>query len=177
MKIRQMATAFLSNGPDMLMMKKAGSRLFDFEFWGGIGGHLEQGELNAPMTASYREIEEETGFKPEDVEHFRLRYILLEVSGGEIWQQFVYFGETRHRQFVASEEGELFWIPLDEVLDLHASILIKATLRHYLQHPGTEEIWIGNVQNGADVKRTPQVIWNRMQETISFGPKDASLIF
>lgn len=105
MEIRQMATAFLSNGSDMLMMKKAGSRLFDFEFWGGIGGHLEQGELNAPMTASYREIEEETGFKPGDIEHFRLRTILLEVSGGEIWQQFVYFGETKHRHFVPSDEG------------------------------------------------------------------------
>lgn len=174
MEIRQMATAFLSNGSDMLMMKKAGSRLFDFEFWGGIGGHLEQGELNTPMTSSYREIEEETGFKQEDVQHFRLRYILLEVNSGEIWQQFVYFGETTHRQFVSSDEGELFWIPLDEVLDLHSSILIKATLRHYLQHPGAEDICIGNVQSGTDLRGTPQVIWNRMQETKSFEPKGGS---
>ncbi|MEK3774460.1 NUDIX domain-containing protein [Paenibacillus sp. FSL K6-4396] len=126
------------------------------------------------MTASYREIEEETGFTQEDVEHFRLRYILLEVNGGEIWQQFIYFGETTHRHFVPSDEGELFWIPLDEVLDLHSSILIKATLRHYLQHPGAEDIWIGNVQSGTDLKGTPQVIWNKMQETKSFEPKGVS---
>ncbi|WP_228469216.1 NUDIX domain-containing protein [Paenibacillus sp. JNUCC31] len=94
MEIRQMATAFLSNGTDMLMMKKTGSKLFDFEFWGGIGGHLEQGELNSPMTASYREIEEETGFKQAEIDNFRLRYVLLQYSDGEVRQQFVYFGET-----------------------------------------------------------------------------------
>lgn len=45
------------------MMKKANNKLINSEFWGGIGGHLEYEELNFPMKASYREIEEETGFK------------------------------------------------------------------------------------------------------------------
>ncbi|WFR62292.1 hypothetical protein P9222_29405 [Paenibacillus amylolyticus] len=53
---------------------------------------------------------------------------------------------------------------------MHASILVKATLRHYLQHPGAEDIWIGNVQSGTDPKGTTQVIWNKMQETILFEP-------
>ncbi|MDN4604124.1 NUDIX hydrolase [Paenibacillus sp. F6_3S_P_1C] len=168
MEIRQMATAFLSNGTDMLMMKKAGSKLFNFEFWGGIGGHLEHGELNSPMTASYREIEEETGFKQEDVENFRLRYILLEVNGNEVRQQFVYFGETKHRSFIPSDEGELFWVPLDELLDLHTSILIKASIRHFLQNQETNEIWIGNVLNGEGSAARPRVEWSIMQDTISF---------
>ncbi|WP_258530421.1 NUDIX domain-containing protein [Paenibacillus taichungensis] len=170
MEIRQMATAFLSNGNDMLMMKKAGSRMFDFEFWGGIGGHLEHGELNSPMTASYREIEEETGFKPEDVNHFRLRYILLELNGGEVRQQFVYFGETTHRAFIPSDEGDLFWIPKDELLDLHTSILIEAAMRHFLQNQETDEIWIGNVLNGEGAAARPRVEWSIMQDTISFEP-------
>ncbi|MEK3774459.1 hypothetical protein MHB85_08245 [Paenibacillus sp. FSL K6-4396] len=43
MEIRQMATAFLSNDSDMLMMKKAGSRLFDFEFWGALADIWNKG--------------------------------------------------------------------------------------------------------------------------------------
>ncbi|MFE6078167.1 NUDIX domain-containing protein [Paenibacillus sp. NPDC057886] len=170
MEIRQMATAFLSNGNDMLMMKKSGSRLFNFEFWGGIGGHLEHGELNSPMTASYREIEEETGFKPEEVNHFRLRYILLELNGGELRQQFVYFGETTHRGFIPSDEGGLFWIPKDELLDLHTSILIRAAMRHFLQNQEIDGIWIGNVLNGEGAAARPRVEWSIMQDTISFEP-------
>ncbi|WP_426249159.1 NUDIX domain-containing protein [Paenibacillus pabuli] len=170
MEIRQMATAFLSNGNDMLMMKKAGSRLFDFEFWGGIGGHLEQGEMNSPMSASYREIGEETGFKQEDIENFRLRYILLEVNGDEVRQQFVYFGETTHRVFIPSDEGELFWVPLDELLDLHTSILVKAAIRHFLQNQETDEVWIGNVLNGEGAAAKPRVAWSILQDTISFEP-------
>ncbi|MGC5770858.1 NUDIX domain-containing protein [Paenibacillus pabuli] len=165
-----MATAFLSNGNDMLMMKKAGSRLFDFEFWGGIGGHLEQGEMNSPMSASYREIGEETGFKQEDIENFRLRYILLEVNGDEVRQQFVYFGETTHRVFIPSDEGELFWVPLDELLDLHTSILVKAAIRHFLQNQETDEVWIGNVLNGEGAAAKPRVAWSILQDTISFEP-------
>lgn len=43
------------------MIKKPAGRLFPFEYWGGIGGHLESNELNDPQTACFREIEEETG--------------------------------------------------------------------------------------------------------------------
>ncbi|UPK47215.1 hypothetical protein KET34_08895 [Paenibacillus pabuli] len=104
-----MATAFLSNGNDMLMMKKAGSRLFDF-------------------------------------------------------------GETTHRAFIPSDEGDLFWVPKDELLNLHTSILIKAAIRHFLQNQETEAIWIGNVLNGEGAAARPRVEWSIMQDTISFEP-------
>lgn len=48
------------------------------------------------MKASYREIEEETGFKENEIENFTLKYILIEDSDSEIRQQYVYFGETTH---------------------------------------------------------------------------------
>ncbi|GIN88064.1 hypothetical protein J6TS2_44500 [Heyndrickxia sporothermodurans] len=44
-----MATAFLIHQDNMLMMKKEKSKIFNFEFWGGIGGHIESNELNSPM--------------------------------------------------------------------------------------------------------------------------------
>lgn len=131
LEVRQMATAFLIHQNNMLMMKKEKSKIFHFEFWGGIGGHMESTELNSPMEASYREIEEETGFKKEEIKNFRLKYILLEKNSGEIRQQYVYFGETEHINFTPSEEGELFWIPKNELLGLYTSKIIKLTLKHY----------------------------------------------
>lgn len=36
MEVRQMATAFLIYQEHVLMMRKANSKIFNFEFWGGI---------------------------------------------------------------------------------------------------------------------------------------------
>ncbi|MFF2176600.1 hypothetical protein ACFVT8_09110 [Lysinibacillus sp. NPDC058147] len=44
-----MATAFLIHHGSVLMMKKENSKIFNFEFWGGIGGHMESNEINSPM--------------------------------------------------------------------------------------------------------------------------------
>ncbi|WP_246313953.1 NUDIX domain-containing protein [Paenibacillus foliorum] len=166
MEVRQMATAFLFNQDDVLMMKKARSKLFNFEFWGGIGGHLEFEELNFPMKASYREIEEETGFIKSEIENFRLKYILIENNSGEIRQQYVYFGETKHRNYIASDEGELFWIDKNELLSLHTSKLIKFTIEHYLDNPNQDDILVGTVTVNNELN--PQIQWATIKETMTF---------
>lgn len=166
MEIRQMATAFLINDDKVLMMKKARSKLFDFEFWGGIGGHLEYDELNFPMKASYREIEEETGIKKSDIINFKLKYILIENSSGEIRQQYVYFGETKHMNFISSDEGELYWIHKNELMNLHTSKIIKFTIEHYLENPNLEDILVGTITANHDL--TPLIQWVTTKETVNF---------
>lgn len=167
MEIRQMATAFLIHQDKMLMMKKENSRIFDFEFWGGIGGHMEFDELNSPMESSYREIEEETGFKREEIKNFRLRYILLEKNSGEIRQQYVYFGKTEHFNFISSDEGELFWIPRNEIVDLHTSRAITLTLMHHLDDKNNiDDIFVGTMTTNN--KCEPTIQWSTIKETESF---------
>ncbi|MGM1048134.1 MAG: NUDIX domain-containing protein [Bacillota bacterium] len=166
MEVRQMATAFLINQDKVLMMKKARSKLFNFEFWGGIGGHLEYEELNSPMEASYREIEEETGFIKSDIENFRLKYILIENSGGEIRQQYVYFGETKHMNVISSDEGELFWIHKNELLQLHTSKIIKFTIKHFLENLNLVDIIVGTVSVNNELN--PQIQWATIIETVTF---------
>ncbi|OXM85664.1 hypothetical protein CF651_14500 [Paenibacillus rigui] len=161
-----MATAFLTNQDDVLMMKKAGSKLFQFEFWGGIGGHLEYEELNNPMLASYREIEEETGFKRKEINNFKLKYILIENNDGEIRQQYVYFGETKHRNFAPSDEGELYWIPRNEITSLHTSKIINYTWIHYLEHPFIKDIVVGTTTRNKE--QYSQIQWSIMKETVAF---------
>ncbi len=48
------------------MMKKSGSRLYNSEFWSGLGGHLELNELNYPKQACLREIHEESGIQESE---------------------------------------------------------------------------------------------------------------
>lgn len=161
-----MATAFLFHQENVLMMKKARSKLFDFEFWGGIGGHLEYEEMNHPINASYREIEEETGFKKSEIKNFRLKYILIESTSGEIRQQYVYFGDTRHTNFISSDEGELYWIHKSDLLSLHMSKIIKFTIEHHLQNPISDHINVGIVTISND--QIPNIQWSILQETNTF---------
>ncbi|GGH27129.1 hypothetical protein GCM10008013_28420 [Paenibacillus segetis] len=140
-----MATAFLFNQDKVLMMKKNLSRIFDFEFWSGLGGHLEPEELNEPKGACVREIFEESGIQEEEIEDLKLQYILLRVKNDEIRQQFVYFGKTNRSDAVASEEGELYWIHKDEILNLHVSRIIRFMIEHYFSNPDKTEVTIGTI--------------------------------
>ena len=167
LEVRQMATAFLIHQGKMLMMKKEKSKIFNFEFWGGIGGHMETNELNSPMEASYREIEEETGFKKEEIKNFSLKYILLEKNSGELRQQYVYFGETEHSNFIPSDEGELFWISKNELLDLHTSKIINLTLGHFLNdRNNNDDILVGAMMT--DNEFEPVIQWSIIKETVGF---------
>ena len=59
--LRNSVCAFLRNNGKYLLMKRAENRVFNPGFWSGVGGHMEPKEINDPLSACYREIEEETG--------------------------------------------------------------------------------------------------------------------
>lgn len=166
MEVRQMATAFLIHHEHVLMMKKAKSKIFNFEFWGGIGGHLEYEELNSPMRASFRGIEEETGYKENEIENFTLKYILIEESKDELRQQYVYFGETTHKDFIPSDEGELFWIHKSELMKLKTSKAIRFTIQHYLENPDQRNICVGALT--VNEEEVPLIQWSIVKQTVSF---------
>ena len=107
------------------------------------------------MKASYREIEEETGFKENEIENFTLK--LIEDSDNEIRQQYVYFGETTHRDYIPSDEGELFWIHKNELLNLKTSKAIRFTIQHYLDNPGQTDIFVGTVT--VNNEQVPHIHW------------------
>lgn len=166
MEVRQMATAFLIHQGSVLMMKKEKSKIFNFAFWGGIGGHMEPNELNSPKEASFREIKEETGFKKDDIKNFRLKYILLEKNSGEIRQQYVYFGETKHMNFIPSDEGELFWVPKNELSNLYTSKVINLTIEHYLNNKDIDDVFVGTMMTNNESKS--EIQWSAITETFGF---------
>jgi 8-oxo-dGTP diphosphatase len=160
LEVRQMATAFLFNGNNILMMKKSKSKIHGTEFWSGLGGHLEPDELNYPKKACLREVFEESGFVESDIENLTLRYILIRIKEQEIRQQFVYFGKTTRNTFIQSDEGELSWVDQEEVLKLNLSRVIQFMLEHYFLS-SSKHIMIGTISNS---DQGPRINWGDLKD-------------
>lgn len=157
-----MATAFLYNGDQLLMMKKSGSRLYNQEFWSGLGGHLEPEELNNPKRACLREIYEESGLHESDIEELTLRYILFRIKEDEIRQQFVYVGKSTRKDVTPSEEGELHWINQEDIHQLRLSKIIRFMVEHLYDHRLQSTIMVGTIT--VNSKQEPQIQWAELQD-------------
>ena len=160
-RLRETSTAYLLNGDDILLMKRADNRKFAPDIWTGVGGHIEPDELNQPYAACVREIFEETGIRINQIENLTLRYIILRRSKSEIRIQYVYFGDTNCRDIVDTDEGELYWIDRSHLFDRQLSVTSKLSLEHYLSNNQSNEIMVGTV---FAVNSSPQMNWCPVQD-------------
>lgn len=83
--------------------------------WIGVGGKFEKDE--SPDECIIREVKEETGYTLTD---YRLRGIMTFVS--DKWDteyMFIYTADGFTGEQVECDEGELVWIPKEEVLKLN----------------------------------------------------------
>lgn len=166
MKLRQMSTAFISNNGNIAMIKKEQSKLFDFEFWTALGGHMEPEEISSPRAACLREIFEESGLREEDLDELKLRYVLLRNKEDEIRIQYVFFGTTQKSELVASEEGEPHWIAEDQVMNLKLSTIIRGMLEHYWSHRTAELLYVGTITRTEQDE--PHLQWSEMKDPLVF---------
>ena len=72
--------AFLENNNQYLLMKCAINRKINPGYWSGVGGHIEKHEINDPLAACYREIEEESGITRDKIVSLDLMYIITRRS-------------------------------------------------------------------------------------------------
>lgn len=82
--------------------------------WIGVGGHVEEGET--PDECFRREVTEETGLA---LNNLRLRGIITFVS--DVWEDelmFLYTSDAFSGELSECNEGELAFIPHDQVLSL-----------------------------------------------------------
>ncbi|MDR1687781.1 MAG: NUDIX domain-containing protein [Clostridiales bacterium] len=130
--LRNAVAAFLQNSGNFLLMKRAPEREIAPGLWSGVGGHMEPREINNPLAAVYREIEEETGITRAEIPLLELRYIITRRIGNEIRQTYIYFGETTQTEVIQTREGELHWIKRGDLLKREFSKTFTAMLEHYL---------------------------------------------
>lgn len=162
--LRLIAVAMLFHEDRLLMMKRSPNRTLSPGQWAGIGGHLEPYEMAAPLAACLREVQEETGLTPEDIEGLELRYIVTRLSGTDLRQQFVFAGRAKTDKLSLTEEGELHWIPRDEVLDRDIPYVYRSLLEHYLQFGAAGGLWAGTATLSGQTEDTdgdhkPSMIW------------------
>jgi len=107
--------SFVTNGDDILMMKRAPHRRVFPNQYNGLGGHIERDE--DPLSGAIREIKEESGL---DVHSVCLRTIHNIDAGKETGIiLFVYTAVANSREVIQdTNEGILEWIPKSKILEI-----------------------------------------------------------
>lgn len=102
---------FVTNGGDVLLMKRAPHKRIFPNRYNGLGGHIERDE--DPYSSARREIAEETGLAARDL---RLRAV-YNIDAGQATGilLFVFTAASDSRDVIANDEGTLHWIPCDEI--------------------------------------------------------------
>lgn len=119
---------FVFHDENVLLLRGAKDKKIWAGLFNGIGGHVEPGE--DIYTAAIRELEEETGISGIQLSLSGLIHVDTKLGTGVLIS--VFRGEALLKDVQASLEGDLHWIPVDQinqyplVSDLHQLIPLVA---------------------------------------------------
>ena len=135
-KLRNMTSLYLRSGDKLLLLYRVGSSVIDDSYIATAGGHFEKNELNDAKACTLRELYEETGLTEQDINNLSLRYVTLRLKNGEIRQNYYFFADlTDGEKTITSNEGELKWFSLDELLEAPPEMPFSAhyVVKHYAE--------------------------------------------
>ena len=132
-KLRNMTAIYLFRDNKILLLYREGGSVVNEVWTGSAGGHFEKNELNDAKACVLRELNEELGLQPEDIEGLSLRYIALRHTKGEIRQNYYFFAELKEHvdENLNSNEGTCRWFSLDEIDTLEMPLSAKYVMEHY----------------------------------------------
>lgn len=152
-KLRNMASVYLMRDNKVLLLYRQGGSVAN-ELWiGSAGGHFDNEELNDATACVLREMNEELGLCPSDINGLTLRYITLRRTNGEIRQNYYFFAQLAEYidDKLSSNEGVCKWFSLDDIAFLEMPFTAKYVMQHFCSigiH--TKEVYAG-VANNDDV--------------------------
>jgi 8-oxo-dGTP diphosphatase len=106
---------FLTRNERVLLIKGASDKRLWAGLYNGVGGHIEEGE--DVLSAARRELAEETGLRDADL--WLCGTITIDTGTSPGIAIFVLRGECSQGEPMPSTEGELEWIPFEEINRLH----------------------------------------------------------
>jgi len=104
-----------SNGKTLLIHKNKHSNSLHYGKWNGLGGKFESGE--SPEECVIREVQEESGlsiYAPRIVGYITFPHF----SDIRDWYVFVFIAKDFDGKLLSSKEGELAWVPDEEIMNL-----------------------------------------------------------
>ncbi|MCR4649226.1 MAG: 8-oxo-dGTP diphosphatase [Lachnospiraceae bacterium] len=116
MKTSELTTLcyLVKDGKYLMMHRVKKEKDINKDKWIGVGGHFEYGE--SPDECLIREVMEETGLTLLD---YRARGIVTFVYGEDVVEYMhLYTSDKFEGDLIECDEGELVWIPIDEVQNL-----------------------------------------------------------
>ena len=146
LKQRLMTAIYLRYEDQWLLLKRQGSRVVeDGLYTGTAGGHFEENEMGDPFACVQRELNEETGLTESDLKGLKLRYICMRKKEDEIRVNHYFFAELKILpEEICSNEGELKWIPEQELSQLPMPYSARQAINHYLAlGRQTEDLYVG----------------------------------
>lgn len=132
-KLRNMTAIYLFKNKKVLLLYREGGRVVNNVWTGSAGGHFEDYELNDAKACVLREMNEELGLQPNDVDGLALRYITLRKINGEIRQNYYFFAELKEyvNENMSSNEGVCRWFSIDEISTLEMPFTAKYVIEHF----------------------------------------------
>lgn len=131
-RLRNMTSLFFVREEGLWCLYRIGSRVANHKYVGACGGHFEESELSSPEVCVLREMKEELGLLPGDIEDLRLRYITLRYMGHEIRQNYYFFARLKGEKPMHSTEGELRFFTWEELEKVDMPVSARHMMDHYL---------------------------------------------
>lgn len=145
-KLRNMTAIYLLKGERVLLLYRQGGKVVNNVWTGSAGGHFEKEELNDAKACILRELNEELGLQPEDIEELAFRYVTLRSTKGEIRQNYYFFAELKETvdENLVSNEGVCRWFFLDEIASLEMPVTAKYVMEHFCKEGRfTDNVYVG----------------------------------
>jgi 8-oxo-dGTP diphosphatase len=102
---------FIFYKDNILLLKGAKNKKIWANQFNGIGGHVEPGE--DIFSAAQRELFEETGITCDSLKQNGI--IIIDINNSEGIMIHIFSGNVQSNKIVSSKEGELHWIPLNQL--------------------------------------------------------------